>query len=68
VLNVMIVLQLLFSVQALSFIAYWIYKRNLRKGLLIVPVILFLIPPFSYILLLIGVLDVGFNLRNRFFQ
>jgi len=28
VLNVMIVLQLLFSVQALSFIAYWIYKRN----------------------------------------
>ncbi|ERI04849.1 hypothetical protein HMPREF0083_05927 [Aneurinibacillus aneurinilyticus ATCC 12856] len=68
VLNVMIVLQLLFAVQALGFVAYWIHKRNVSKGLLILAVILFLIPPFTYILLLIGVLDVGFNLRNRFFN
>lgn len=66
--NAMFLMPLLFGVQALSFIAYWIHRRNRSKGILILAVILFLIPPFSYILLLIGVLDVGFNLRNRFFQ
>ncbi|AMA71472.1 DUF2232 domain-containing protein [Aneurinibacillus thermoaerophilus] len=68
VLNIMLVLQLLFFVQGLGFIAYWIHQRNASKGLLFIAVILFLIPPFTYILLLIGVLDVGFNLRNRFFR
>ncbi len=66
--NAMFLMPLLFSVQALGFFAYWIHRRNRSKGLLVLVVILFLIPPFSYILLLIGVLDVGFNLRNRFFQ
>jgi uncharacterized protein YybS (DUF2232 family) len=67
VVNVMFLLQFLISIQALGFVAHWIHKRNVSKGLLIVAVILFLIPPFSYILLLVGVLDLGFNLRKRFF-
>jgi uncharacterized protein YybS (DUF2232 family) len=68
VLNLMFIMPLLFFIQGLGFIAHIIRRRGLSRGLLVVAVILFLIPPFSYILLLIGILDVGFSLRNRFFR
>ncbi len=63
-----VLLQTLLFIQGLGVIAYLIHVRGWNKALLIGAVILFLIPSFTYILIIVGMVDIGFDLRSRFFQ
>ncbi|MBM7662231.1 uncharacterized protein YybS (DUF2232 family) [Bacillus mesophilus] len=64
--NLFHILQLLMILQGLSFIFYYCYHKNLSKGIPITILILsFLLPFLLYLVRLIGIIDLGFNLRSR---
>ncbi|WP_456277209.1 YybS family protein [Bacillus sp. AK128] len=66
VFNLYHILQLLMILQGLSFIFYFCYHKNLSKGIPItILIISFLIPGLLYIVRLVGIIDLGFNLRSR---
>jgi uncharacterized protein YybS (DUF2232 family) len=66
-LNVFALLTILFYVEAAALFSFFRYRKGLSKGLWIVFLLLFLLQPFTYILVLLGMIDVGFDLRSRFF-
>jgi uncharacterized protein YybS (DUF2232 family) len=54
------------AVQGLSLIAYWADIRKKGRWLSNLSVFLFLVfPPFVYLYNLLGILDLGFSVRNR---
>jgi uncharacterized protein YybS (DUF2232 family) len=64
--NLFHILQLLMILQGISFIFYYCYHKNLSKGIPITILILsFLLPVLLYLVRLIGIIDLGFNLRSR---
>ncbi|WP_246944294.1 YybS family protein [Bacillus pinisoli] len=64
--NLFHILQLLMILQGFSFIFYFCYHKNVSKGIPITILILsFLLPPLLYIVRIIGIIDLGFNLRAR---
>lgn len=64
--NLSYILQLFMVFQGLTFIFYFCDKKGLPKALPIMAVILsFLIPFFLYIVRILGIIDLGFDLRNR---
>ncbi|WP_027415055.1 DUF2232 domain-containing protein [Aneurinibacillus terranovensis] len=65
--NVNLLMIFAFLLQALSLVAALFYRKGWSKALLVVVVLIFLLSPFAYILILVGMIDVGFNLRNRLF-
>ncbi|BAU26292.1 uncharacterized protein YybS (DUF2232 family) [Aneurinibacillus soli] len=68
VMNISILLQYAIIIQGFAVFAYWAHKKNWRRAGLIVAGCIFLIPPFTFILTLIGILDAGLDLRGRFLQ
>ncbi|WCK54506.1 YybS family protein [Aneurinibacillus sp. Ricciae_BoGa-3] len=66
-LNVFALLTILFYIEAAALFSFFRNRKGLSKGLWIVFLLLFLLQPFTYILILLGMIDVGFNLRSRFF-
>ncbi|WP_083800962.1 DUF2232 domain-containing protein [Bacillus sp. m3-13] len=57
---------LLMTVQGFSFIFYFCYIKKISKAIPITLVILsFLITPLVYIIRMIGIIDIGFQLRDR---
>jgi uncharacterized protein YybS (DUF2232 family) len=66
VFNLFHVLQLLMVFQGLSFIFFYCYHKNLSKGIPITILVLsFLLPFLLYIVRIIGIIDLGFDLRKR---
>jgi uncharacterized protein YybS (DUF2232 family) len=66
VLNVYYLLQLLFIVQGFSFLYYAANKKNVPKGIVIGGTILCLFLPFLlYLIAILGIIDLGFDLRKR---
>lgn len=66
VLNLSFILMLLMTVQGLSFIFFFCYEKKISKAVPITIVILsFLIPGLVYIIRMIGIVDIGFQLRER---
>jgi uncharacterized protein YybS (DUF2232 family) len=52
--------------QGLSFVAYFTHIKKFPKAFLIIAVILtFLLPFVLYIVRILGIIDLGFNLRKR---
>ncbi|MFS0821110.1 YybS family protein [Bacillus sp. 1P02SD] len=62
-LNLFFVLQLFMIIQGLSFIYYFCHQKGITKA---VPIILTIFTPFLlYIIRILGIIDIGFQLRNR---
>lgn len=60
------IMQILFIIQGFSFMLYFAYVKGIHKSLPILLFILGLIYPLFFILIqLLGVVDVGFELRKR---
>ncbi|WP_191559840.1 YybS family protein [Metabacillus idriensis] len=66
VLNLMFVLQVLLVVQGFSFIFFYSYVKKYSKALPVAAIILSLILPIlMYIVRILGIIDLAFNLRGR---
>ncbi|MFZ3590498.1 YybS family protein [Bacillus sp. DJP31] len=66
VLNLHQIMQLLMVLQGISFIFYYCYHKNISKGIPItIAIVSLLFQPLLYIVRIIGIIDLGFNLRNK---
>ncbi|MFB6466485.1 YybS family protein [Cytobacillus sp. Hz8] len=64
--NIGFILQFLLLIQGLSFIYYFSYIKNFSKAVpVIVTITLFFIPIVLYIVRILGIIDLGFDLRKR---
>ncbi|WP_070120025.1 YybS family protein [Bacillus marinisedimentorum] len=68
VLNVYMLLQFIITVQGFSFIFFYFHAKNMSKGVPIVIVIFsFLLPAILlYLVRILGIIDLGFDLRKKF--
>jgi uncharacterized protein YybS (DUF2232 family) len=66
ILNVYYVLQLLLTVQGFSFLYHMANKKGIPKGMVIGGTVLCLFLPFLlYLIAILGIIDLGFDLRKR---
>lgn len=64
--NLSFILQFFMVLQGLSFIYYISYEKALPKFIpILVTVLVFLLPIVLYIVRILGIIDLGFNLRKR---
>ncbi|WNS75490.1 YybS family protein [Bacillus sp. DTU_2020_1000418_1_SI_GHA_SEK_038] len=64
--NIGFLLQMLMVLQGLSLISYFCYKRGISKAVPIFAVVFtFIIPIFLSIVRILGIIDLGFDLRKR---
>lgn len=64
--NLSYILMLLMAVQGMSFIFHFCHQRKIPKAVPVIMLILsFLIPPMLYIIRMVGIIDLGFDLRKR---
>ncbi len=61
--NVLYVLQSLMAVQGLSFLYFYSYTKGWSKGILILITIISI--PLLYLVRILGIIDLGFDLRQR---
>ncbi|MCM3570718.1 YybS family protein [Neobacillus mesonae] len=67
VMNAIYILEMFMVVQGLSFIFFVFYKKSVAKGLgIFLAILTFMIPIIHYIIMILGVTDLGFNFRRRF--
>lgn len=65
--NIIFILQLFMTLQGLSLVYYFTYVRGLPKALpIIITILLFVMPLILSIIRILGIMDLGFNLRKRF--
>ena len=65
--NIGFLLQMLMVLQGLSLISYFCYKKGISKAVPIFAVVFtFIIPIFLSIVRILGIIDLGFDLRKRF--
>jgi uncharacterized protein YybS (DUF2232 family) len=66
VLNLSVILMFLMTVQGLSFVFFFCHRKKITKAVPITILILsFLLPPLLYIIRMVGIVDIGFQLRER---
>lgn len=66
VLNLFIVLEAVMAVQGFAFIAFYIHQKGLHKGIFITIVIIsFLLSGLLYLVRILGIIDLGFDLRKK---
>ncbi|MDQ0339298.1 uncharacterized protein YybS (DUF2232 family) [Caldalkalibacillus uzonensis] len=65
VVNLHLILELLILLQGFSFVAHFAYVKNIGRFLVILAVVLSLIPLFSSLIRIIGIIDLGFGLKER---
>ncbi|WP_338450414.1 YybS family protein [Niallia oryzisoli] len=64
--NILFVLQLLMVVQGLAFIWYYSHLKGWPKALpILITVFVFILPFLLYIVWILGIIDLGFDLRKR---
>ncbi|WHY86338.1 YybS family protein [Neobacillus novalis] len=67
VINARYILEMFLIFQGLAFVLYIFYQKSVSKGFNALVVILaFMIPIVHYIILMLGILDIGFDYRKRF--
>ncbi|MGG3469152.1 DUF2232 domain-containing protein [Neobacillus pocheonensis] len=65
--NLRYILEMFLFFQGLAFLVYILQQRSVAKGLVVLAAILtFMIPTFHYIIMLLGITDIGFDFRKRF--
>lgn len=63
ILNLKFLLDVIFAIQGLSFCVFWLYQKGWKK---LSPLLLvFIFPPLTTILSLLGIFDLGIGLRKR---
>jgi uncharacterized protein YybS (DUF2232 family) len=64
--NVVVLLEWVMAIQGFSFIFFYFHQKN-KKGVIPILITIFslLIPPVLYIVRLLGIIDLGFDLRSR---
>ncbi|GGK30263.1 membrane protein [Caldalkalibacillus thermarum] len=65
VVNLHLILEILLLLQGLTFVAHFAYVKNIGRILVILAVILSFIPLFSSIIRIVGIIDLGFGLKER---
>ncbi len=64
--NLVFILQLCMIIQGISFLFYFCYLKGFSKAITITVVVFsFLLPFLLYIVRILGIIDLGFNLRQR---
>lgn len=65
--NLTFMLLLLFGIQGLSFVFYFAYNKGIAKAVPIIVIIsIFFLFPIGYLLIiLLGIMDIGFDMRQR---
>lgn len=64
--NIMFILQVLIIIQGISFILFYSHLKGWPKSISTITIILLLIVPFLlYIVWILGIIDLGFDLRKR---
>ena len=65
--NVLYILEMFMVLQGLSFVFFIFYQRSVAKGLgALVVILAFMIPIVHYIIMILGITDLGFDFRKRF--
>lgn len=65
--NAKYILEMFLLLQGLAFLFFIFHQRSVPKGLGVLVVILsFMIPIVHYIIMILGIADLGFNFRQRF--
>jgi uncharacterized protein YybS (DUF2232 family) len=65
--NLKYILEMFLLVQGFSFLFYIFHQRLVLKGVrLLVVILAFMIPIFHYIIMILGITDIGLDLRKRF--
>ncbi|MBV7505041.1 YybS family protein [Bacillus sp. sid0103] len=65
--NARYILEMFLVLQGLSFLFYFFDQRSVAKAIRVLVVILaFMIPIFHYIIMILGITDIGFDFRKRF--
>jgi uncharacterized protein YybS (DUF2232 family) len=59
------ILDILFAVQGLSFLSFLLHRKGMSRGWLWFAVLALFIPPAAFLLLVLGILDVGTRWRER---
>lgn len=65
ILNILPVLDIILTVQGILFVFFFAKQRNMGKGLPILSIVLLFIPTITYILKIIGLLDLAMNIRTK---
>ncbi|MGE5701936.1 MAG: YybS family protein [Clostridia bacterium] len=63
--NVKVMLDMIFMLQGLSFCFFFLYRKGWKKLSFVLVIALFIFPLLTYILSLLGILDLGVGLRKR---
>ncbi|WP_373894365.1 YybS family protein [Virgibacillus natechei] len=64
--NLLVITGLLMSLQGISFIFFYAHHKNMSKAIPILSVVLILIfSPLLYLVRILGIIDIGFRLRDR---
>ncbi|MFL6559251.1 MAG: YybS family protein [Bacillus sp. (in: firmicutes)] len=67
IINAIYILEMFMVLQGLSFLFYFFHQKSVAKGIRVLVVILaFIIPIFHYIIMILGITDIGFDFRKRF--
>ncbi|MBM4761711.1 YybS family protein [Bacillus sp. B15-48] len=67
--NLLFVLQFFMMLQGFSFIAYFLHAKGVSRAIFILIIILAVFIPFVlYIVRILGIIDLGFDLRKRLFD
>lgn len=65
-LNIKPILDVMLIIQGLSIVSYFSYRKGWGRGLFIIALVLvFIFPPFPFILMLLGIMDLGINFRKQ---
>ncbi len=65
-LNLFQILQLLMTIQGFSFIFYWMYHKKMgRKGAIATVVLSLFFPFLLHLVRILGIIDLGFDLRKK---
>jgi uncharacterized protein YybS (DUF2232 family) len=66
VINLLPLLEIIMAIQGLSFLFYFCYEKKISKALPIMVIILiFILPGIMYLIRILGIMDLGFDLRKR---
>lgn len=67
VINAIYILEMFMVIQGLSFLFFIFYQRSVTKGLgVFITILAFMFPTIHYIIMLLGITDLGFDFRKRF--
>jgi uncharacterized protein YybS (DUF2232 family) len=66
VINLYYLLQLLFMIQGFSFLYHVADRKNIAKGIVVIGTLFcFFFPFLLYLIAILGIIDLGFELRKR---